>query len=257
MGAPAPPPPPPPLARISRLALVSAVACMAWLASCGGVKADTGSDAYMLVPSGQFVRGAMPEGSEAGPQVAQLDLIDDNIWPGLQGDPVSGALAPTATAAAVGLQGDRGYWLVTAGVPSVATPDDPSFSAAASFSEGIVPGSYTLVVRAVDASGNFGPPVTQVLVAEESPTNPAPTGALLVTLTWDTESNLNLHVLDPMGAEIYWNDQSSEPPDPNASTDAGSYGYIDYDSNANCVIDGLRREDVVWHDTPPSGQYTV
>ncbi|HEY8087778.1 MAG TPA: hypothetical protein VIF09_08035 [Polyangiaceae bacterium] len=236
------------------------VACFALFAaavSCAGVKADTGSDAYMLVPGAQFVRGPMPDGSDAGPAVDQLNLIGNDIWPGMNSDPIGGVLDSSATGAAVGLQGDVGYWIVTAGVPSVATPNNPSFSATAEFSPGIVPGNYTLVARAVDSSGAFGPPASQVLTAVESPTNPPATGELVVTLTWDTESNLALHVVDPGGAEIYWGAQSSEPPSPNSATDAGSYGYIDYDSNGGCVIDGLRREDVVWPSTPPSGQYTV
>ena len=37
----------------------------------------------------------------------------------------------------------------------------------------------------------------------------------------------------------------------------GSYGYIDYDSNASCVIDGLRREDAIWSHPPPPGTYTA
>jgi hypothetical protein len=199
----------------------------------------------------------MPEGSADGPPVAQLVLISNNIWPGLSGDPITGALGDTATAAAIGLQGDTGYWIVAAGVPDVATPNAPSFSAAASFSSGLVVGRYALVARAVDADGHFGPPSTQPLVAELSPTNPPATGDLVVTLTWDTESNLNLHVVDPDGIEIFWNEQSSEPPFSFAQSDGGSYGYIDYDSNANCVIDGLRREDAIWPHSPPSGRYTV
>jgi hypothetical protein len=175
----------------------------------------------------------------------------------MENDSISGALDPSATAAAIGLQGDLGYWLVAAGVPSVSTPTEPSFSATAAFSEGIVVGSYTLVARAVDSSGNFGPPTTQILVAETSPLNPPATGALVVTLTWDTESNLSLHLLDPTGAEIWWNDQSSTPPPPGGPVEGGSYGYIDYDSNAGCVIDGLRREDVIYPDPPPPGTYTV
>jgi hypothetical protein len=235
------------------LALAGAAA-----ASCSnGVQADTGSDAYLRVPGGQFVRGPMPDGSAGGPAVTQLTLINNDIWAGLADDPIGGALAPDATAAAIGLQGDVGYWIVPAGVPSVAAPDDPTFSATAVFSEGIVLGSYTLVVRAVDDGGNFGLPSTQILVAEPSPTNPPPTGHLVVTLTWDTESNLDLHVVDPTGAEIYWGDQSSQPPQSFGAADGGSYGYVDYDSNASCVIDGLRREDAIWPDPPPSGQYTV
>jgi len=199
----------------------------------------------------------MPSGSAKGPAVEQLALVNNNIWPGLADDPFSGALAPSATAAAIGLQGDVGYWIVVAGVPSISTPLDPSFSATGVFSTGIVPGNYTLVVRAVDASGNFGLPARQILIAEANQTNPPAAGDLVVTLTWDTESNLDLHVVDPTGAEIYWGDQSPMPAQSFDAVDGGSYGYIDYDSNANCVIDGLRREDAIWPRPPPPGNYTV
>ncbi len=225
--------------------------------SCSGVRADTGTDATMRIAGAEFVRGPMPPGSPSGPGARQISLVNDNIWAGLADDPLSGALAPTATAAAVGLQGDTGYWVVVAGVPSVTTPDDPSYSATLQFSEGIRVGSYTLVVRAVDQDGNFGLPETQVLVAESSPLDPPAAGDLVVTLTWDTESNLDLHVVDPAGLDIYWGEPSSQPPFMFEQTDGGSYGHIDYDSNANCIIDGLRREDVIWPGPPPSGRYTV
>ena len=242
---------------VDLVAVGCAIVSAATTSCSDGVRADAGDDAYLRLPGAQFVRGPMPEGSVSGPAVAQISLVNNNIWAGLSDDPVSGALGPTATAAAVGLRGDVGYWLVVAGVPSIATPSDPSFSAAAAFSEGIVLGSYTLVVRAVDAAGHYGLPGTQILVAEDSPTNPPPTGDLTISLTWDTESSLDLHVVDPDGAEIDWNDESSQPPESFEPTDGGSYGYIDYDSNANCVIDGLRRDDAIWVKPPPRGQYTV
>jgi hypothetical protein len=243
--------------RIGLLVALCAVASSGAGACSNGVQAGTGADAYMQLPGARFVRGPMPKGSAEGPAVAQIALVNNNIWAGLGDDPITGALGPTATAAAIGLQGDLGYWLVLAGVPNVATPNDPSFSATAAFSPGIVLGSYTLVVRAVDSAGDFGLPSEQILVAETSPTNPPATGYLVVTLTWDTESNLDLHVVDPNGAEIDWNNQSSEPPFSFAQVDGGSYGYVDYDSNANCLIDGLRREDAIWPREPPRGQYTV
>ena len=202
-------------------------------------------------------RSSMPKGSAAGPAVKQLSLVNNNIWPGLTNDPISGDLGPTATAAAIGLQNDVGYWVVTAGPPNYNTPTLPTFGANGVFSNGIIVGKYTLVVHGVDASGNFGLPATQILVAEENPLNPPATGDLVVTLTWDTESNLDLHVVDPMGVDIYWGNQSSEPPPPGGAVEGGSYGYIDYDSNANCIIDGLRREDAIWPNSPPLGSYTV
>ncbi len=230
---------------------------LALVACSSGVRADSGADAYLTISGAQFVRGPMPDGSASGPATLQITLLNTNIWPGLSDDPVSGALAATATAAAIGLQGDVGYWIVPAGVASVATPTDPSYSGNAVFSQGIVGGMYTLVVRAVDASGTFGQPMTQVLTAEDSPTNPPPMGDLVVTLTWDTEANLDLHVVEPTGVEIYWAQQSSQPPFSFDQVDGGSYGYLDYDSNASCVLDGLRREDVIYPDEPPAGHYVV
>jgi hypothetical protein len=231
--------------------------------ACSGVQADAGNDAFMHVPGARFVRGPMPAGAANGPSVLAITLVNSNIWPGLSNFPIAGTLAPKATAAAVGLRGDVGYWIVPGGVPGYTTPTDPSFSTTAAFTLGIVPGTYTLVVRGVDQSGNFGLPATQVLTEESNPLNPPATGALVVTLTWDTEANLALHVIDPTGAEIFWGNQSSQPPFSFNQVDGGSYGYIDYDSNANCVIDGLRREDVIWPGTDagvssvPAGQYTV
>jgi len=223
------------------------------VASCSsGVQADAGTDAYMQVPGAQFIRGPMPAGSKSGPAVEQIALLNANIWPGLTDFGVGGAIAPTGTAAAIGLQGDHGYWIVLAGTPSVAAPTFPTFGATAAFSTGIVPGQYTLVVRAVDQNGNYGLPKTQILVGENSPTSPPLVGDLVVTLTWDNDANLDLHVAQPDGFEVYWNDQSSQN-----EMDGGSYGYIDHDSNANCFIDGLDRSDAIWAQEPPPGKYTV
>jgi hypothetical protein len=243
--------------RIPVLGLALALACT------NGVQADSGTDAYMQMPGAQFVRGPMPAGSASGPGVLSITLVNSNIWPGLDDFQVAGILKPSANAAAIGLRGDVGYWIVPGGTPGVTTPADPSFSHTAAFSLGIVPGTYTLVVHAVDANGNFGLPATEILTEENNPLNPPAKGALVVTLTWDTEANLSLHVVDPTGAEIYWGNQSSQPPFSFDQVDGGSYGYIDYDSNANCVIDGLRREDVIWPGDDaglsglPAGQYTV
>ena len=230
-----------------------------FLAACtGGATSDRGLEAYLRVSGAQFVKGPMPAGSASGPSVMSINLVNSTFWPSLLDDPVSGALAPTAQAAAIGLVGDAGYWLVAAKPPDVATPDDPSYGASMSFSDGIVAGNYTLVVRAVDASGNFGPPATQILAGIASaPLEPSISGHLVVTLTWGNDANLDLHVVDPSGVDLYWGDQSSQPPPPAQPVDGGSYGTIDYDSNANCVIDGFDREDAVWTMPPPSGHYIV
>jgi hypothetical protein len=226
------------------------------LLSCGtSVSDDPGANAYLRVPGAGFVRGPLPAGSAGAPGVASIDLLNTIIHPDMVGYPISGALKPGATAAAVGLRGDVGYWIVPAGLPNVATPADPSFAATATFAAGIVPGSYTLVVQAVDGQGHFGAPMTQNLTAQAAPS--APTGELVITLSWDTESDMDLHVVDASGVEIFHGAMSDQPPPFAPQPDGGSYGHLDWDSNANCVIDDKRQESVIWPNVPPRGLYIV
>jgi hypothetical protein len=231
------------------------ILCVA-LFECGPtVKDDPGSVAYLRVPGASFVRGPMPSGSPNAPGIAAIALVNSVIHPNAVDYPISGALEPGATAAAIGLQGDVGYWIVVSGLPDVATPIDPSFAATATFSAGIVPGLYTLVVQGVDAQGRFGVPSTQTLTAQASPS--APTGDFVITLTWDAETDLDLHVVDASGKEIDHGAMSDQPPPFAPQPEGGSYGYLDWDSNANCVIDGRRQESVIWPNPPPSGRYVV
>src|SRR6185503_1060725 len=117
---------------------------------------------------------------------------------------------------------------------------------------------YVLRVEAVDASGRSGPPRdTDVMGIARGSQD----GTLVVSLTWDTEADLDLHVLTPDGAEIHARDINSvEPTPPGKPADPQAFragGILDFDSNASCVIDGLRRENVFYTEPPPSGRYVA
>ncbi len=72
-------------------------------------------------------------------------------------------------------------------------------------------------------------------------------GDVQVSVAWDADSDVNLHVIEPGGAEIY-----------PASRSSGSGGVLDLDSNAACAIGGIRNENVTWPDrSPPPGTYVV
>jgi len=67
-------------------------------------------------------------------------------------------------------------------------------------------------------------------------------GDIQITLTWDNEADLDLHVIDPSGEEIYW-----------LNTSSVSGGYLDFDN-----ITGFGPENVFWEDgMAPSGVYDV
>jgi hypothetical protein len=232
---------------------------LACLAGCQAVRADTGLEAELRVANAQFMTGDLEAATPSGgPAVVTLFNSLTAVEPGEIEKPLSGTLDPTATAVALGLRGDRGYWIVVAGPPALDAPDQPTFAATLSFSPDLPSGNLTLVARAVDAQGRFGAPSTVPLIS--APPAP-PSGTLIVSLRWDTESDLDLHVVIPDGIEIWaGNINSYQMPPPGAVVDASAWrsgGILDFDSNAGCVIDGRRGENVVWQSPPPPGSYLV
>jgi uncharacterized protein YfaP (DUF2135 family) len=211
------------------------------LAGCQGASGSLGLDAELQIPDTQFVPGA-PPARVSGPSVVSMSFPVSSVTPGSENQPLLGALDPAATAVAVRLVGDRGYYVVPAGVPATEAPTEPTFKAALSFSRALAPGARTLEVRAVDASQRFGAPATQTLSVTEPP---APAGALVISLKWDTNADLDLHVIDPNGLEI-WSGQMS-----------GDGGQLDFDSNSGCIIDGRNQENVIFGTQAPPGPYVV
>ena len=244
---------------MSRLLPRLAPVALACLAACQAVRADTGLEAGMRVASAQFVSGDLDTAAPSGgPAVVSLFNSLTAVQPGEIEKPLSGTLGATAAAVALGLRGDRGYWIVVAGPPALDAPDQPTFAATLSFSPDLPLGNLTLVARAVDAQGRFGAPATVPLTS--APPAP-PSGTLVVGLRWDAESDLDLHLVTPDGTEVWaGNINSYQMPPPGSPVDASAWqqgGILDFDSNAGCVIDGRRQENVVWQAPPPAGTYLV
>ena len=73
------------------------------------------------------------------------------------------------------------------------------------------------------------------------------TGDVQVTLSWDVDSDVDLHVVDPSGEELYFGNRES-----------ASGGMLDRDSNPECAIDGIRNENIFWPvGAAPQGTYVV
>lgn len=225
--------------------------------ACRGIQADTGLGAEMRVEGGQFSRGDLESIAGGGPAVVSVFNSLTAVQPGEIEKPLTGTLDPSATAVALGLRGDSGYWIVVAGPPGLDAPDQPTFQATLSFSPTLPLGALALVVRAVDAAGRFGAPSVAPLTSAAAP---PPSGTLVVSLRWDTEADLDLHVVVPGGVEVWaGNINSYQLPPPGTFQDASwqDGGILDFDSNAGCVIDGRRAENVVWQAPPPAGSYLV
>ena len=240
-----------------RRATVAWLATVLMLASCDDTTADAGLDAYLRVDGAQFHRGGMPA-EIVGPLVKNVS-VSPIVRPGASGRSCSGVVEPSATAIALTIDGDPGYWTVLAAPPDVTAPGFPTFAAKLGFSATLPGGRRSFIARAVDAEGNFGAPFVRPLDVT-APSRPA--GRLVIALSWDTPVDLDLHVVDPNGVEIWKrNINSYEPPAPGSPPEAPGTphpgGILDLDSNAGCVSDGRRAENVVWTDKPPSGHYVA
>jgi hypothetical protein len=71
-------------------------------------------------------------------------------------------------------------------------------------------------------------------------------GDFQVTLEWESSADLDLHVIEPDGTELYYSNTG-----PSASG-----GELDVDSNVGCVADGSV-ENVFYSEPPASGEYTI
>jgi hypothetical protein len=227
------------------------------LCACEGASSDPGFDATLHIVDAQFVPGPAP-GDGTGPEVVALRVPHSQVLAGLRSEQLAGTLAADATAVAIGLEGDRGYYVVTAGAAAIEEPDLPTFSAELRFSTDLPVHAVRLWARAVDARGRHGPASSVSL----DPNLPNVDGALVVSLRWDTEADLDLHLVPPVGDAIWARNVNSLKPAPLGSTaaDPAAYksgGVLGLDSNAGCVIDGRRTENVVYTLGPPSGSYVV
>ena len=75
------------------------------------------------------------------------------------------------------------------------------------------------------------------------------TGDIQVTLRWDGDNDLDLHVIDPDGERIYFQNKVS-----------GSGGVLDVDANAGCSQNMTNNpvENIFWAESiAPNGQFQI
>lgn len=221
------------------LAIAAALATLV-LASCDPgptVVRGAAVSTYLAAVFVEDVEGQLlptePPAPGAGPAVTVPTNAD-----GITGGSTALDLAGTAPfrTVAVFVPGADGHYLVT-------LPGDLTTAISVITISGLVPTADFQVQYAVaGVDGEWGPRQAMDVHAIT-----AAGGDIQVSVTWNTEADVDLHVVDPGGSEIYYGSRTS-----------ASGGELDIDANAACSTSNLRQENVGWKSgTAPSGTYHV
>jgi hypothetical protein len=240
---------------------------------------STGLTEPMIVSNGQFIPGdlpgtpppadaAAPSPDGATPPLTVVSTSADNttlIPPGAYGQILSGAVSGDTSAVGLRLDGlGSGYWVVNLGTPDPTVPTFP-FKATVGFEPTIPPGNRNVLFAALGPGGAGGVQNYVTLCFEPRipdnghacrPTNALP--AAVLSLQWDSNFDLDLHVVTPNGDDISPKMVYGMLVDAGGNTKVDpNIPHIDRDALGSCVANGIRQEDVIFMQPLPRGTTTI
>ncbi len=194
---------------------------------------------YFTVKNAELVSGTPPTASASPPTITVTGngstVSGGSSFVDVTSDATESG-TPTLTEIYVAVTGADGYYKVT--VPSVTSARLEVLYTRT------IPSTMTLLVN---AAANGGTSVQKSFAVTRLSTA---TDNLQVTLTWDQNSDLDLHLAEatPDGTTqvIYWGAPTST-----------HGGTLNLDSNGACAIDSVRNENIYYTSAPPDGTYTV
>jgi len=226
----------------------SGMLAMCAMAACGG-SSGGGNNAQQIVSgaSGGGAAALFHTGSLPSPQ-GTITVTVPTTGMGINGGSTSFEISATSEIVTVyvAVQGQSGYWEIP--IPTGTTAADVLLTFAqqlAAAQGGAASVQLGIIFEVADSAGDVSAPQT-------TPTSImiVGTGDVEVALTWDVDNDLDLHVVDPTGNEVYYGNDYLTTDD--------TIQLLDLDSNAGCSIDGVDAEHVVWPTgKAPRGTYTV
>ena len=196
--------------------------------------------AFFTVQGGVYHEGNLPEPSGSSENQPEIQNVEGNtqVVPG--GSNILNVRASDP-------QGDLASLLVSIlnypGYFSISWAGDSMMTITLILQSELPRDTFVVVIAVQDEAGHVSAWVQiQVITVE------VVQGELQVTLTWDQPNDVDLHVVQPDGEEIFYGHTTS---------DEG--GYLDLDSNAGCSIDGVNNEHITYPDTAVilTGEYIV
>lgn len=265
-------------AFVARSIALLAAGC---LLACGEEVLTAGFEEPLRVESAQFIEGPLPGSAPVSGEQAATPSTGAPSGVSLvkAGQRVRTNGTATADAASVGIRFaglGSGYWVRPLSVPDLESTDGGfTWDLNIDFATDLSPGLHTLLLAGIGENGQAGtqravqvcvqPTIpdrlstTSVLLRGNRCDPKQPPPALVVSLGWDTAVDLDLQVVTPTGERLDGKRPTNAVLGSNGEIDPAitGTGRIDADSNADCVLDGLNRENLVFDQLPPAGRYYV
>jgi hypothetical protein len=225
---------------------LTALAALTAAAGCGGDSDSSGpsdetqvaSFLSQVATSDLQTTATLREGERPGAQGTGSTLTVANAAAAILGGSSQVALRASAafTKVIVGVEGAAGYYELT--LPASVT----STNVVITLPQDLPRPGFNVVYGIADAVG-------AVAAYESAPVSvqTVGTGDVQVSVSWTEDSDVDLHVIDPSGEEIFYGHRVAQ-----------SGGELDLDSNPACRLDGKRNENVTFPaGRAPHGEYIV
>lgn len=253
----------------------AALALLLLVAGCDR-SAQIGTAEAFRVRDAQFIRGTLPGdepkdeppkappdgGKGNGPRITALETFNLDVLQGQGAKAFRGRASDDAVSVAVALDGvSNGYWVLPIGATDPAT-DEYTWEVSTDFDTSIEPGRHPLRVVAIDKRGQAGNQLElQVCVRGRVADNGSACSATrmppraVISLGWDVNADLDLRVIGPNGEVL--SAKGAAASGDAGTDDTSTVAMVDRDSNAGCVVDGIRTENLIWNDEDPEGNYRI
>ena len=204
--------------------------------SSGGNPTAKTVNSYFNVAGGDYVASALPESTiEDEPYVSMNNVV----IPG--GTNYVSVAYPTELAKVlVGMEGANGHFEIA---PENRGTNEIVYDFIIVMNQELSDDLLMITIGVIDEDGNVSSYVSvpvEILVVG--------TGTLQVSLSFDNDKDVDLHLFEPNGFHIYY-----------GSRESYNGGVLDLDSNPSCSIDGIDNENITYgaESYVEPGEYTV
>ncbi len=193
---------------------------------------------YFTVQNASFVENTYPEESQSNAPIIDDIYGNSSIIPG-GSNPIA-ISSNNMSNILVGVSEANGYFRLAT---SKNTSTKDGFIFYIQMNQNIEDEAFDIIIAIEDSNGNVSHhEIISVSLIEVG------TGKLQVSCAWDQQNDVDLHLVEPSGEEIFY-----------GSAVSTNGGELDLDSNAACMIDGVNNENITYSETDvvEAGEYIV